>query len=29
MKKQELFNNVTEGFPYQRQPQQVGCARYR
>lgn len=24
MKKQELFNNVTEGFPYQRQPQQVG-----
>ena len=24
MKKQELFNNVTEGFPYQRQPQQMG-----
>ena len=24
MKKQELFNNVTEGFLYQRQPQQMG-----
>ena len=24
MKKQEHFNNVPEGFPYQRQPQQVG-----
>lgn len=24
MKKQELFNNETEGFPYQRQPQQTG-----
>ena len=24
MKKQELFNNVTEGFPYQRQPKQMG-----
>ena len=24
MKKQELFNNVTEGFPYQRQPRQIG-----
>ena len=24
MKKQELFNNVTEGFLYQRQPQKMG-----
>ena len=24
MKKQELFNNVTEGSPYQRQPKQMG-----
>ena len=24
MKKQELFNNETEGFPYQRQPKQAG-----
>ena len=24
MKKQELFNNVTEGFLYKRQPQQMG-----
>lgn len=24
MKKQELFNNATEGFTYQRAPQQTG-----
>lgn len=24
MKKQELFNNATEGFTYQRAPQQMG-----